>query len=89
METINIISRGIACCKREPRGNNGLEGYLLGTNYMFERAENKTGAYIRVFGIPMNTGEIEPTSFTPPFSYETCGVGAFRKFFDIISEQSI
>jgi hypothetical protein len=89
MKTINIISRGVARCKYEPRGEHGLEGYVLNDKYQFERCENDSGKYIRVFHCSMNPDETTPVDFTPPFYYETCGTGVFLKFFEIISEQAV
>lgn len=87
MDTIMIISRGVARCKYDPHGANGLEGFSFGCRYLFERAENESGKYIRVYNVEMM--EDKPVNFSPPFYYETCGKGIFAKFFEIISEQSI
>jgi hypothetical protein len=41
-----IIEAGLARCITEPRGNHGLEGYILGQSYRFERCEDRKRAYL-------------------------------------------
>ena len=66
------VSFGIAFCKREPRGDSGLEGYQLGDEYAFRRMESddpNESPYYRVF-----------PSFGNDY-YETCSVPTFKKYF--------
>ncbi len=77
MKTLSIVSEGFAFCRYAPQGDNGLEGYEFGFDYKFERCMNESGEYFRMY-------PEEKDSY-----YETCGTTTFRKFFNIISEQSV
>lgn len=67
-----LMATGKATCIREPRGENGLEGYSKGTEYKFERMSDSRGTYYRVY----------PGDGVEGY-YETCGPMVFAWFFDI------
>jgi len=69
--TLNIIEGGFARCVAEPRGRHGLEGYILGQSYRFERCEDRKRAYCRVYS---------DENF--PGYYETCGERVFADYFE-------
>jgi hypothetical protein len=68
MIAVTIIESGLARCVTEPRG---LEGYVLGQFYQFERCEGERGRYCRVY----------PDRSLPGY-YETCGEGMFAGCFE-------
>ena len=66
-----------AVCIFEPRGDHGLEGYQAGDCYQAERVaknEKHKQDYYRVW----------PAETTWPNYYETCSVGVFNKYFEIV-----
>ena len=63
----NSILSGKCKCTKEPKGENGLEGYCI--NEIFDY-EEKNGIY-RIY---------PDKEFTPTY-YETCGKNTFLKFF--------
>jgi hypothetical protein len=69
--SITIIEAGIARCVTEPRGANGLEGYVLGQSYRFERCEDGKRRYCRIY----------PDGSFPGY-YETCGEIVFASYFE-------
>jgi hypothetical protein len=69
--SITIIEAGLARCVTEPRGRHGLEGYVLGQSYRFERCEERKRRYCRVY----------PDGSFPGY-YETCGEGVFAGYFE-------
>ena len=69
-------------CIYEPRGDHGLEGYVLGEIYSCEYRQDKDGAYWRVF--PTGSHVREPNK--NPAYYETCGPIIFVRYFVIIKE---
>lgn len=77
-EPITIIEVGLARCVTEPRGSHGLEGYVLGQAYRFERCQNKEGRYCRVY----------PDGSFPGY-YETCGEGVFAGYFEPVEVQAV
>ena len=89
MKTINIISRGVASCTKNPSLCGNCEGFNPNEKYMFERCEADSMKYVRLYGTPMKLEETEPLNFSPPFKYETTGIGTFKMCFKIISEQAI
>jgi len=56
-------------CIYEPRGDNGLEGFLLNSIYKYEKKKDSQGFYYRIFPI-----------FGYDY-YETCGPNVFKKHF--------
>ena len=100
MNTINIISRGVALCKKDPSPMSQCEGFNPTEKYMFERCETLTVnsedghlpaqmKYVRLYESAMNPEETSPLNFSPPFGYETIGPGIFKRCFEIVSEQGI
>lgn len=71
--SITIIEAGFARCVTEPRGAHGLEGYVLGQPYRFERCQDEKGRYCRVY-----------TDGSFPSYYETCGEVVFAAYFELI-----
>lgn len=55
-------------CIAEPRGDDGLEGFVLNDTYKYQKltAEDKK-EYYRVY--------------VTPFYYETCGPKVFKRYF--------
>lgn len=72
-----ILSQGFAKCLMEPRGDNGLEGYQLNSDYPYEYVDkDKYGKpFYRVF----------PDKRDTPDYYETCGPKAFHQYFKEIA----
>lgn len=70
------LSEGICRCLREPKGEEGLEGYMLGRAYRFEKMK-KVNLYFKVF----------PDENNPEY-YETCGAYEFKRYFSIETENS-
>lgn len=73
-----MITRGAAVCVYEPRGDNGLEGYLLNTEYKIEHVEEPEHpkyikGYFRIF-MDDNSNY-----------FETAGYNVFKRHFKIIS----
>ena len=66
-----IIESGHARCVTEPSGSHGLEGFVLGQFYQFERCEDEKGRYCRVY----------PDRSLPGY-YETGGEGVFAGCFE-------
>lgn len=58
-----------AICIYEPRGDHGLEGYLLNRTYLFQMCYDKKGKYYRIFP----SEELD--------YYECCGPINFKKYF--------
>lgn len=69
-----VLEEGICICIYEPRGSNGLEGYMLNCEYKFQRVESikRNEIYYRVF----------PTTIPyAPLYYETCSQMIWKKYF--------
>ena len=64
-------------CIYEPRGENGLEGYLCGEKYRYEyRERDRDGKpYYRVYPVFLNN------------YYETCGTKVFSRYFKKIFKE--
>lgn len=75
--SITIIEVGLARCVTVPRGSHGLEGYVLGQSYRFERCRNEKGRYCRVY----------PDASFPRY-YETCGEVVFAGYFEPVTAQA-
>lgn len=76
---MQILTDGLCECIREPRGDNGLEGFSLGTLYFFQRRNNKKHntkdlTYYKIF------------QCTPDGYGECCNRNIFFKHFKHISE---
>jgi len=57
----------ICKCKSEPRGSNGLEGFILNNNYYFKMINYGNNRYVRIF-------------LSKDYS-ERCGIRVFQKYF--------
>jgi len=73
-----MITRGKACCKYEPRGEHGLEGFNLGKEYEFQHVEEAedssfTKGFFRVFHDNKST------------YYESTGYNNFHLHFKILN----
>lgn len=67
-----VIEIGVAECIYEPRGDNGLEGYVLGLNYLFHKIRRPDGRkYYRVWpSVGVDYYECAgPTMFKRYFKY--------------------
>jgi hypothetical protein len=77
-KNFSLSSESIETCRciEEPRGRNGLEGYVYGETYFCERCKaDKNGKqYWRIW----------PESHDDSEYYETCGTGTFSKFFVLL-----
>jgi len=70
---MKILCNYEVTCIREPRGNNNLEGYDIGTKYDCQMCEDSKGIYYRIYQINSNY-------------YECCNKGIFQKYFKIDNE---
>jgi hypothetical protein len=68
---ITILESGLARCVREPRGDNGLEGYVLDERYRIELCQGGKRRFYRVY----------PGGSFPDY-YETCGERVFADYFE-------
>jgi hypothetical protein len=73
MADISLGNIEICRCIEEPRGRNGLEGYVRGETYFCERCKNGK-PYWRIW----------PESGDDSEYYETCGPMTFSKFFVLL-----
>ena len=58
-------------CKYEPRGSNGLEGFILNNNYRFKLINYGNKRYVRIY--------------LSNDYYERCGIKIFQKYFTQIN----
>lgn len=65
----SLLAEGRAECLLEPRGENGLEGYVRTRTYKFQKMEDAKGIYYRMFPDPESD------------YYETCPASKFKWFF--------
>lgn len=70
---VKVIRTGTARCKFEPRGDNGLEGYVYNECYKFQLCEDAKGKYYRVYPVKADN------------AYETCGPIVFKQYFSVVS----
>ena len=69
-----VTEEGVAVCTYEPRGDFGLEGYQLNSNYLYQYMETALGEkYARVYP----AAETKKSNY-----YETCRIGTFKRFFE-------
>jgi hypothetical protein len=69
-----VCLKGKCECVYEPRGDNGLEGFMLNTIYIFEKMKDKKGIYFRIY--------------LSSDYYETCGPVVFRRYFKEASDEA-
>lgn len=64
-------AHGYAVCIREPRGDHGLEGYMRGDEYRYERrpADKRGKPYVRIWLVSDDE------------RYDTCGPVEFARHF--------
>ena len=73
MRNLVVLEDGKCICKHEPRGKYcGLEGYMLGDEYRYQKVKSPTEEYYRIY--PPNGEEMG--------YYETCDQKSFRFCFD-------
>lgn len=73
--SFEILDTFLATCKEEPRGDKGLEGYSLHTQYWVQIVKTHI-TYARVFP----TSQEKPTEDTTEY-YECCSQRALKKYF--------
>lgn len=76
--SITIYQTGKVKCIREPRGDAGLEGFTLGSEYEFKRVTD-TGMSIWY--------QICPDPRMPKY-LERCDPPDFKKYFEIIESEN-
>ncbi len=59
-------------CIYEPKGDKGLEGYILNENYKYILTKDIRSIYYKVYPIDSNY-------------FETCSPVAFKKYFKLIT----
>ena len=67
----NVVSSGYALCVREPRGDQGLEGYNEGQLHAYQLCHDDKGGYCRVW-----PGDDPESTY-----YETIGSKKFETYF--------
>jgi hypothetical protein len=73
---IEILDTFLATCKVEPRGDKGLEGYSLNTQYWVQLVKTNTINYARVFPTSINKPNRRTTRY-----YETCSQRTLKEYF--------
>lgn len=63
---------GVAVCKREPRGENGLEGYQAGDSYFFCKVTDTVAERSHYRAFPTLSMDY----------YETCSTRVFKRHFE-------
>lgn len=69
-----LIKKGICECKMEPRGDHGLEGYIIRETYSFFHYKTDKGEKLYQIMITPDYGEI-------------CSISIFPKYFKEIQEK--
>ena len=79
-----MIEVGVCECHFEPRGDNGLEGYMRNNVYPYEKMKDDKGIYYRVY--PERAG---PPDWGDDAYYETCGPTVFKRYFKETPNESM
>ena len=74
--SVKIVNQGYALCHNEPRGEHGLEGYLLGSLYKYQLIEREEDGkqWYRVY--TSDRGVYPESRY-----YETVACRTFGKYF--------
>lgn len=90
-KSATIVKRTFARCIREPRGDAGLEGYLLGGIYKAILCEDRKGPYWRMY--PGHEYELVPIGQDKwgdaGMYYETCSPAAFKRNFEEVDQDTL
>ena len=81
-----VLEQGTVCCIYEPRGEHGLEGFMLDDLYPFTRyrgliRDNEWSNYLKTNTPPYETEYYRIYNDSPDLEYSICKATLFNKYF--------